>query len=263
MGFIFDIDFMSKSVKSQNCFLLHAKKYTDSKILVSLLTPEYGVAQSVVRIKKRKKVPLPPLAFTPLRVSWLNSSSILRTVIEYEHTSQPYRLVGTSLFCGIYLNELVIRLLKEQSDVSRVFDQYEHTLAQLEELSGHVKVYEPILRQFEMLLLQSLGFGLLLSEDVLGNELVSDPDYFYRYIPDSGFEPLGRHNTNHSNVDRCDAGYKINGERSYSTYSGNDLSCIARQHWSDASLSAAKRLLRQALAPHLGYKPIQARELFL
>src|SRR5690606_42112958 len=45
---------------------------------------------------------------------------------------------------------------------------------------------------------------------------------------------------------------------------GRDLLALAEADWSQPStLSTAKRLMRQALAPHLGGRPLVSRELFM
>ena len=45
---------------------------------------------------------------------------------------------------------------------------------------------------------------------------------------------------------------------------GADLLAMAKADWSSpGALAAAKRLMRQALAPHLGGRPLVSRELFM
>jgi DNA repair protein RecO (recombination protein O) len=46
-------------------------------------------------------------------------------------------------------------------------------------------------------------------------------------------------------------------------FRGTELLALAQADWSaDGALLAAKRLMRQALAVHLGGKPLVSRELF-
>ncbi|MNF14675.1 DNA repair protein RecO [compost metagenome] len=47
-------------------------------------------------------------------------------------------------------------------------------------------------------------------------------------------------------------------------FHGADLLAMAEADWSvPGVLAAAKRLMRQALAPHLGGRPLVSRELFM
>ena len=46
-------------------------------------------------------------------------------------------------------------------------------------------------------------------------------------------------------------------------FNGSDLLAMAATQWTTPGvLAAAKRLMRQALAPHLGGRPLVSRELF-
>ena len=45
-------------------------------------------------------------------------------------------------------------------------------------------------------------------------------------------------------------------------HSGADLQALAEDRWTPAVRRMAKQLLREALAPHLGGRPLRSRELF-
>ena len=85
-----------------------------------------------------------------------------------------------------------------------------------------------------------MGFGLPLHREAEKNSPLC-ADIFYDYIPAQGFHPSS------------------NGQ-----FSGRDLLAIASENFKEESTQqAAKRLMRFALAPLLGEKPLNSRELFV
>jgi DNA repair protein RecO (recombination protein O) len=59
-------------------------------------------------------------------------------------------------------------------------------------------------------------------------------------------------------------GWSRSGIFSPGLFNGAELLAMAEADWSvPGALAAAKRLMRQALAPHLGGRPLVSRELFM
>lgn len=239
---------MKVRVELEPCYLLHSKKYTDSKILASFLTRNYGVVQTVLRVVKKKKLSYPPLAFTPLLVSWLDSPN-LKTIISYEQSHPSHALLGREMYCAMYLNEILMRMLTEHYEADGIFEFYRCTLAALENTTSNLPQQELILRSFELELLSVLGFGIDFLFDVNGVPLADNVQSMYTFHVHSGFL-LCLHCVNNITV-QCDC------------YRGADILAIGRREWTPSSLAASKKILRLALAPHLGDKPIRSRELFI
>ena len=65
------------------------------------------------------------------------------------------QLPGRALFCGLYINELLLKLTARQDASADLFDGYATAIAGL---AGPPS--EPVLRRFEVGLLQHLGLGL-------------------------------------------------------------------------------------------------------
>ena len=239
---------MTARVELEPCYLLHSKIYTDSKILASFLTLNHGVVQTVLRVTKKKKLSFPPLAFTPMIVSWLESPN-LKTITSYEQSHPCHALVGREMYCAMYLNEILVRMLGEQYEADGVFQFYQHALVALKNTASNLRQQEEILRSFELDLLNVLGFGIDFLSDVHGVPLRNDIQSLYQFYADSGFLFCL------NNVDgisaRCDS------------FSGSDIIAIGKREWTLTSLTASKKILRIALAPHLGGKPIRSRELFI
>ncbi|MCY1453593.1 DNA repair protein RecO [compost metagenome] len=146
-------------------------------------------------------------------------------------------LHGDALFSGLYLNELLIRLLPAEDPHPVVFEHYAATLQAL--AAG--RPLEPLLWAFEWRLLDELGYAFALDHDVNGEPLAVDG--LYRLQVDAGLERV----------------YLLQP----GLFNGAELLAMADADWEiPGALSAAKRLMRQALAVHLGGRPLVSRELF-
>ncbi len=221
-------------VASQPAFVLHSRSYKESSSLVDLLTPQ-GRLRAVLRGARGKAGSL-VRPFIPLELE-LRGRGELKTVARLETAGIPNLLSGDALFSGLYLNELLIRLLPAEDAHPELFQHYAATLL----LLAAGQPLEPLLRAFEWRLLEELGYGFSLGEDLGGRPI--DPQGLYRLLPDAGFEQ----------VSQLQPG----------VFSGSDLLAMAATQWNTPGvLAAAKRLMRQALAPHLGGRPLVSRELF-
>jgi DNA repair protein RecO (recombination protein O) len=219
---------------SQPAYVLHSRSYKESSSLVDLLTPQ-GRTRAVLRGARGKAGSL-VRPFIPLELE-LRGRSELKTVARLEAAGTPNMLSGDALFSGLYLNELLIRLLPAEDAHPLLFEHYAATLP----LLAASQPLEPLLRAFEWLLLGELGYGFSLAEDLTGQPI--EAQRLYRLIADAGLERVA--------------------ELQPGVFQGADLLAMADTRWTTPGvLAAAKRLMRQALAPHLGGRPLVSRELF-
>ncbi len=217
-------------VTGQPGIVLHTRPYRESSLLLTLLTPDHGVVSLVgrgVRGGSRGRSLQP---FTLLRVSWSGRSS-LGTLGSFEADTQ-FWFRGNVLASAFYLTELIIRLLEEREPHPRLFAGLCWALEHLE--SGP----SDVLRRFEKLLLEELGYGLDFARDVSGEPIVSGRSY--RLVPDHGFETA---------ADGVD---------------GDVLLKIGREAFAEPGVRrAARGLFAEALAAHLGPRPLVSRSLLV
>jgi len=219
---------------SQPAYVLHSRSYKESSSLVDLLTP-LGRTRAVLR-GARGKAGSMVRPFIPLELE-LRGRGELKTVARLEAAGIPNMLHADALFSGLYLNELLIRLLPAEDAHPALFEHYAATLP----LLAASQPLEPLLRAFEWRLLEELGYGFSLVEDLAGQPV--EAQRLYRLVPDAGLEVVT--------------------ELQPGVFNGGDLLAMADTQWGTPGvLAAAKRLMRQALAPHLGGRPLVSRELF-
>ncbi|WP_044870595.1 DNA repair protein RecO [Pseudomonas sp. LFM046] len=216
-------------------FVLHSRAYRESSALVDFFTPE-GRLRAVLRGARGKAGTL-ARPFLPLEVEFRGRGE-LKNVGRLDSAGIPNLLAGEALFSGLYLNELLVRLLPAEDPQAALFEHYAVTLQAL----AANRPLEPLLRAFEWRLLDELGYGFALDTDLAGQPIA--PDGIYRLVPDAGLEPVG--------------------QLQPGLFQGRELLALAEADWSaPGALGAAKRLMRQALAPHLGGRPLVSRELFM
>lgn len=226
-------------------FLLHARPFRDTSLIGEFFLRRHGRVSILYKhLKKEGKAGakarlLQP--FAPLVVSFEDRQE-LKAGRLLEPAGAGIFLTGTALFSGLYLNELLVRLLHREEPLPTLFEHYRAALLHLQDC-----VDEIALRRFEHKLLQEMGYALVLSADVSGDPLL--PDSWYLYEADSGFIPLPQQPTDAARARR--------------SFCGAHLLEMQQEQYEDTAVrSAAKRLSRLALAPHLGDKPLKSRELF-
>src|SRR5690606_10201756 len=137
-----------------------------------LLTLHHGLQRVVWRGARGQRRKVSPQPFMPLLVG-LGGRSELKTLTQAEIAGRFSLLQGETLFSGLYLNELLVRLLVGGEPQPILFAAYQQSLEQL--TAGDP--VEPILRRFEWQLLALLGDGRRLTEDAHWRPLDRDRDY--------------------------------------------------------------------------------------
>jgi DNA repair protein RecO (recombination protein O) len=235
-------------VESQQGYVLHTREYRDSSLLVELMSLQYGrvsaVAKGVRNANKSSRARRSAITpFAPLLLSWSGRGE-LKTLIQVESSASTVSLAAKSLFSGMYVNELMCRLLQYSEPQPEIFALYEWVLLSL---SGSAEL-DITLRRFELGLLEALGYGFDYASDfVSGAPLV--PERLYWLDCERGFTELSAITQSAGSEQRI--------------FRGEHLIAIAEEAYSVDVRRSAKRLCRQALAVHLGSKPLKSRELFV
>ena len=228
-------------VLQEPAFVLHARAFRETSLLLEVLSREHGrvglVARGARSARSRWRHCLQP--FRPLLIGW-NQRGELGTLTGAEEVATLPPLRAQGLMCGLYANELLMRFLHRSDPHPEVFDRYRALISHLaaDEWS------QPLLRVFERDLLQAVGLGLQLEHEHGGqDDLV--PDAMYDYLPESG--PV-----------RHEGGARPETQ----LVSGNALIALRTGQIDEAQHRELKLLMRRLIRYHLGDKPLSSHQLF-
>jgi DNA repair protein RecO (recombination protein O) len=227
---------MNNSAMSSAC-VLHSRRYGDTSLLVELFGPDLGRVACIAKgalSAKRNSVRLQP--FQPLLVV-LRGRGEVQTLAQAEASGSAPALAGRALFCGLYLNELLLKTTARGDPLPGLYKEYISTLRKLADLAD----VEPVLRRFEVALLGELGQGLELVVDDQGRPIEADARYVYR----------------------IDGGPMKAAVDASNSYPGTVYQALSTGVFETAEIQREARLfMREVLDHHLDGKPIRSRDLF-
>ena len=224
----------------QRGFVLHRRAYSETSLLVDVFTEDTGrlslLAKGARARRSAWKSVLQP--FTPLLLRWSGKSG-LKILTKAEPAAITLPLQQTALYSGFYVNEMLVRVLENQTAYQELFNHY---LQCVTRLASNAEQLEPILRTFEFQMLRALGYGVDFCHCMATGEEV-DPNMWYQFRENEGFiASLLQNNL---------------------SFLGKDLLAFEALDFSNKSTQqAAKRFTRIALKPYLGSQPLKSRELF-
>ena len=228
---------MNRRAEPNEAYVLHRRAYRETSLLLDLLVQAQGRLTAIAKGVRRKPGHAPE-PFTRYRIALAGRGS-LKTVASLE-MEQQFRLAGDALYAGMYVNELLMRTSRPSESLDGMFEAYGGVIWDLGADGSDV---EPALRRFELHLLHALGYELSFDRDGdSGSRL--EPGVMYHFEPGKGL-CSGRHQ----------AGSQFRGSTLLNIATGNFRSREARR--------AAKCILREALEPILGDRPLKSRELLL
>lgn len=177
--------------------------------------------------------------FQPLQLGLAGRGEI-RSVTTVDSESRGHQITGSRLYCGLYLNELLMRMTARNDPHPKLYERYAETLQRLSQATA----VDLVLRQFEVGMLRELGYGLLLDcEAETGRPL--QPDRLYCYRIEQG--PIRVETA-------IQPGVMVHGSTLLALYREETMS--------EKCANEAKGLMRAILSHYLGDKPLKSRELF-
>ncbi|HRH81370.1 MAG TPA: DNA repair protein RecO [Thiobacillaceae bacterium] len=233
---------MSERIDHQPGFILHARPWRETSLIVEVFTAGHGRLGLVARGARRPQSSLKArlLPFQPMALSWFGKGG-LRTLHDAEWLGGQPMPQGTALMCGFYLNELLLRLLPTDDPHEVLYDLYQSTLLALAggPVGDAAVDPQPALRRFELGLLSELGYAQTL--DRLADGEAVRPEGRYRYVFGEGVLPA---------------------EAGTPHYSGGMLLDMAAGRWDNPETrSEAKQFMRALIQHYLNDKPLLTRQL--
>lgn len=155
-------------------FVLHARDYRDTSQLVDIFCEEFGRIKLVARgSRSHKKNSFRLSPFNSATLSWSGRGE-LKTLTSYEPNGL-ISLIGENLICGFYINELLWHILQPEDSHPQLYQEYKKVLLAL---STRVDL-EPLLRNFELSLLDEVGYGISFEYDCEGEFIDSESHYVF------------------------------------------------------------------------------------
>lgn len=214
-------------------FMLHTRAYRETSKLCSFFSVEFGLIRAVAR----KSVPL----FQHLQVSMTGKQG-LKSLSKPEHLVILPALADQALYAGLYLNELLYRLLPELEPYPATFSAYAAALELLSDNPLEPTALKRLLRQTELVLLKEHGYEI--SFEYNSQQDPIDSQIHYHYDPQSGWIPVQAYSPDHP------------------SFAGAWILAFNPQHILDSDLSNLGRLCRICLDQLLDYKPLETRKLW-
>jgi DNA repair protein RecO (recombination protein O) len=232
-------------IAGEPAFVLHARPWRETSLLVEMLTANHGRLGLVARgVRGARRQPL-RAALQPLQHVRLDAmqQGELAQLRGAEALDAAPLLAGEAALAAFYVNELVLRLAPRNDPQHALFEAYATMRARLGDAA------QPLawtLRRFEAALLDALGFGFDFASDVDGQRI--DPAARYRLDPEQGPRRLL---SDRGRADRSDA--------------ATGLALLALADHGDApgadDLAGLRRALRPVLLHHLGGRPLRSWDL--
>ena len=227
-------------VAGQPAYVLHARAWRETSLLLEAFTQDFGRVGLVARGVRGPRARLSRSVLEPLQALLMDWSGRgeLHTLTAAESSGLRSALHGNRLMSAMYVNELMVRLTARDDPHPELFARYAVLLEEL--------VTTPslawCLRRFERDLLAAIGYALQLESTADDGKPV-EPDRTYDYLPEHG--PVA-----------ADAGPTRDGVR----VRGSALLALAM----DAApalpedLAALRRLMRALIGVQLGQRGLQS-----
>ena len=240
-------------ISHEPSFVLHSYPFSESSLILEMFTRAHGRVALIAKGAKRPSSNFRPvlLPLQPLSIHYSGDAEI-RALKGAEWVGGHVMPTGDSLLSGLYLNELLLRLLARDDPHPRLFDSYSDAVRVL--ALEHGEALEPALRAFELLLLRHVGLLPQLDQQTLTLAPL-EPDLRYCLVPEGGLRDAA-------------------GDEPRGTLSGSEWQSLHRALTGDAPyvatlracaalLPGLKAQLRALLNHHCGGVPLRTRQMMV
>ena len=227
--------------QQEPAYVIHRRPWRETSLMVDVFALNHGrmtvIARGANSAKSPLKAQLQP--FQPLMLDWTGRGD-LKTLTQVDVRSGPSLKRTASLYSGLYLNELLQRILPAADPHPTLFAAYIDAIAKLSETDE----IEPVLRRFELAFAAALGFDFAWDLATDTGQAV-EPGRLYCYDPEQGIVASAGPEARLRNL------------------SGEVLLALAAGDLeSESSRRTAKRVMRVLTDYLLQGRPLHSRSLF-
>ena len=221
----------------EECFLLHQRSYGETSIIAEVFTRNLGKMSIIARGAKKPKSKffgyLVP--FSRLKITFSGRSE-LKTLTNIDRDlSLTNTYLSRKSYSLLYINELMIKLLPKDAEHKPLFDLYSKFIQD----SVNEEKMDYLLRNFELDLLEMLGYGINFHADI-NNEEEIKLNKNYIFVAESGF--MASDNAK--------------------DFSGEDIIKIRERNFEDISTKKLKQLTQATIMFCLEGKDLNSRQIF-
>jgi len=221
----------------EECFLLHQRSYGETSIIAEVFTRNLGKMSIIARGAKKPKSKffgyLVP--FSRLKITFSGRSE-LKTLTNIDRDlSLTDTYLSRKSYSLLYINELMIKLLPKDAEHKPLFDLYSKFIQD----SVNEEKMDYLLRNFELDLLEMLGYGINFHADI-NNEEEIKLNKNYIFVAESGF--MASDNAK--------------------DFSGEDIIKIRERNFADISTKKLKQLTQATIMFCLEGKDLNSRQIF-
>ena len=221
----------------EDCFLLHQRSYGETSIIAEVFTRNLGKISIIARGAKKPKSKffgyLVP--FSRLKITFSGRSE-LKTLTNIDRDlSLTNSYLSKKSYSLLYINELMIKLLPKDAEHKPLFDLYSKFIQD----SVNEEKIDYLLRNFELDLLEMLGYGINFHADI-NNEEEIKLNKNYIFVAESGF--MASDNAK--------------------DFSGEDIIKIRERNFADISTKKLKQLTQATIMFCLEGKDLNSRQIF-
>ena len=222
----------------QTVYALHVRTYRETSIIADVYSRDRGRFSVIFKGIRSKKSRYSGMVqpFVPISLSLLGRSD-LKTAVNLEFPAKPFSISGKNIVLGMYVNELLYRLLEKFDPLESVFDSYESLLKKLENLNNPIHS----LRVFELNLLKELGYGINFHTDSISGDVFFPEDQYNFYVNE---------------------GFRKTFEPDEMSFWGYEIQSMAAGKLDEVRPKKVLSLTRQSLASLLDNKPLISRTIF-
>ncbi len=245
-----------KRITQESAFVLHRYDWSESSLILEVLTRHHGrvamVAKGVKRPSSQFRAILLPLQM--LSISYSGDAQV-HTLKGAEWQGGLTMPSGDALLSGYYLNELMMKLLARDDPHELLFDAYAQATTWLRDAAQ----LDASLRAFELVLLREIGLLPSLDADSLSMRALDD-DVLYSLVPEVGLREA-------SDASSAEAALSAMAWRSLQAALDQRAAIFparqAVQAMRPRDKSALKQLLRSLLNYHAGSRGFRTRQLMM
>ena len=177
-----------RRIADEPAFVLHSYDWSESSLILEVFCRRQGRVALVAKGAKKPSSNFRPvlLPLQPLLVTYTlagDGTADIHTLKGAEWVGGHVMPTGDALLSGMYLNELLLRLLARADPHPALFDAYAGVVRVL--ASEHGDALEPVLRSFELLLLREIGLLPALDAQTLTGSSLA-PEARYALVAEGG-----------------------------------------------------------------------------